>query len=87
MSVLSGLDRVAAEDPAAKLQKLTQMRDSGGTPVRWTAFQSGGTVNHPAGHSSLLLNVTGTLVRLYLIRRLGQAFQDPIDDVLGFFVG
>jgi membrane protein DedA with SNARE-associated domain len=31
------------------------------------------------------LNVTGTLVRLYLIRRLGDAFQAPIDDVLDFF--
>jgi membrane protein DedA with SNARE-associated domain len=29
-------------------------------------------------------NITGTLVRLYLIRRLGEAFEAPIDDVLGF---
>jgi membrane protein DedA with SNARE-associated domain len=31
------------------------------------------------------LNITGTAVRLYLIRRLGEAFEAPIDDVLGFF--
>lgn len=31
-----------------------------------------------------LANVTGTIVRLYLIRRLGEAFEAPIDDVLGF---
>lgn len=30
----------------------------------------------------LLANVSGTLVRLYLIRRLGEAFERPIDDVL-----
>lgn len=29
-------------------------------------------------------NLSGTLVRLYLIRRLGEAFEAPIDDVLGF---
>ena len=29
-------------------------------------------------------NIGGTLVRLYLIRRLGEAFEAPIDDVLGF---
>ena len=29
-------------------------------------------------------NISGTLVRLYLIRRLGEAFEAPIDDVLGF---
>ena len=29
-------------------------------------------------------NITGTIVRLYLIRRLGEAFEAPIDDVLGF---
>jgi membrane protein DedA with SNARE-associated domain len=33
----------------------------------------------------LTLNITGTAVRLYLIRRLGEAFEAPIDDVLGFF--
>jgi membrane protein DedA with SNARE-associated domain len=27
-------------------------------------------------------NISGTLVRLYLIRRLGEAFEAPIDDVL-----
>jgi membrane protein DedA with SNARE-associated domain len=30
------------------------------------------------------VNVAGTLVRLYLIRRLGEAFDEPIDDVIGF---
>jgi hypothetical protein len=30
------------------------------------------------------VNLAGTLVRLYLIRRLGEAFEAPIDDVLGF---
>lgn len=29
-------------------------------------------------------NLAGTIVRLYLIRRLGEAFEAPIDDVLGF---
>ena len=31
-----------------------------------------------------LVNISGTLVRLYLIRRLGETFEEPIDDVLGF---
>jgi membrane protein DedA with SNARE-associated domain len=31
-----------------------------------------------------IANVSGTIVRLYLIRRLGEAFEAPIDDVLGF---
>lgn len=30
------------------------------------------------------LNVSGTFARLYLIRRLGEAFSSPIDSVLGF---
>lgn len=30
------------------------------------------------------VNLAGTLVRLYLIRRLGEAFEAPIDDVLAF---
>lgn len=29
-------------------------------------------------------NIAGTVVRLYLIRRLGEAFEAPIDDLLGF---
>ncbi|MDP1821425.1 MAG: hypothetical protein Q8K58_16220 [Acidimicrobiales bacterium] len=32
----------------------------------------------------LLTNLAGTLARLYLIRRLGEAFEAPIDDVLDF---
>jgi membrane protein DedA with SNARE-associated domain len=32
----------------------------------------------------LLLNVSGTVARLYLIRRLGEAFERPIDEVLDF---
>jgi len=31
-----------------------------------------------------IANISGTVVRLYLIRRLGEAFEAPIDDVLGF---
>jgi membrane protein DedA with SNARE-associated domain len=31
------------------------------------------------------LNIAGTLIRLYLLRRLGQAFHEPIDSVLEFF--
>jgi membrane protein DedA with SNARE-associated domain len=31
------------------------------------------------------LNVTGTMGRLYLIRRLGEAFESPIASVLDFF--
>jgi membrane protein DedA with SNARE-associated domain len=30
------------------------------------------------------LNISGTFARLYLIRRLGEAFSSPIDAVLGF---
>lgn len=29
-------------------------------------------------------NIAGTVTRLYLIRRLGEQFEAPIDDVLGF---
>jgi membrane protein DedA with SNARE-associated domain len=29
-------------------------------------------------------NIAGTLTRLYLIRRLGEAFEEPLDDVLAF---
>lgn len=32
----------------------------------------------------LVANVAGTLLRLYLIRRVGEAFEAPIDDLLGF---
>ena len=35
--------------------------------------------------SFLTLNVAGTVARLYLIRRLGEAFDEPIQAVLGFF--
>ena len=35
--------------------------------------------------SFFALNVTGTLARLYLIRRLGEAFNEPIQGVLRFF--
>jgi len=31
-----------------------------------------------------IANTTGTLARLYLIRRLGERFEAPIDDVVGF---
>ncbi|MGH9036784.1 MAG: hypothetical protein ACRD0O_13555, partial [Acidimicrobiia bacterium] len=31
------------------------------------------------------LNITGTIGRLYLIRRLGEAFEEPIGSVLDFF--
>lgn len=32
----------------------------------------------------LVTNLAGTLVRLYLIRRVGEAFESPLDDLLGF---
>lgn len=32
----------------------------------------------------LLTNLAGTVLRLYLIRRVGETFEAPIDDVLGF---
>jgi membrane protein DedA with SNARE-associated domain len=32
----------------------------------------------------LAANLSGTIVRLYLIRRVGEAFEGPLDDVLGF---
>jgi len=31
-----------------------------------------------------IVNIAGTIARLYLIRRLGETFDAPIDDVLGF---
>jgi membrane protein DedA with SNARE-associated domain len=31
------------------------------------------------------LNIAGTLIRLYLLRRLGEAFDEPIKSVLDFF--
>lgn len=34
--------------------------------------------------SFLVTNLAGTLVRLFLIRRVGEAFEAPIDDLLGF---
>jgi membrane protein DedA with SNARE-associated domain len=40
-----------------------------------------------AGMSPLafvVLNLSGTLVRLYLIRRVGEAFEGPIDSILEF---
>lgn len=35
--------------------------------------------------SFLTLNIAGTVARLYLIRRLGEAFNEPIQSVLRFF--
>jgi len=35
--------------------------------------------------SFFTLNIAGTVARLYLIRRLGEAFNEPIQAVLGFF--
>ncbi len=35
--------------------------------------------------SFFTLNITGTVARLYLIRRLGEAFDEPIQSVLRFF--
>jgi membrane protein DedA with SNARE-associated domain len=32
----------------------------------------------------MITNLAGTLLRLYLIRRVGEAFEAPIDDLLGF---
>jgi membrane protein DedA with SNARE-associated domain len=32
----------------------------------------------------LALNVTGTVARLYVFRRFGERFQDPIDDFVGW---
>jgi membrane protein DedA with SNARE-associated domain len=31
-----------------------------------------------------ITNVAGTITRLYLIRRVGETFEEPLDDVLGF---
>lgn len=31
-----------------------------------------------------VVNIAGTITRLYLIRRAGEAFEEPLDDVLGF---
>jgi hypothetical protein len=35
--------------------------------------------------SFFTLNIAGTVARLYLIRRLGEAFDEPIQAVLRFF--
>jgi membrane protein DedA with SNARE-associated domain len=35
--------------------------------------------------SFFTLNIAGTVARLYFIRRLGEAFDEPIQAVLGFF--
>ena len=35
--------------------------------------------------SFFTLNIAGTVARLYLIRRLGEAFDGPIDSILEFF--
>ncbi len=32
----------------------------------------------------LITNVAGTVTRLFLIRQLGETFEEPLDDVLGF---
>jgi membrane protein DedA with SNARE-associated domain len=31
-----------------------------------------------------VVNIAGTITRLYLIRRVGETFEQPLDDVLGF---
>ena len=43
-----------------------------------------GAAGMPVG-TFFTLNVAGTLLRLYLIRRLGEAFDQPIKSVLHFF--
>jgi membrane protein DedA with SNARE-associated domain len=52
-------------------------------PNQWICLLAGaGTMSVGAFWT---LNILGTLGRLYLIRRLGETFEAPIDDVLGFF--
>ena len=43
-----------------------------------------GAAGMPVG-SFFTVNIAGTLVRLYLIRRLGETFDQPIQSVLRFF--
>ncbi len=51
-------------------------------PNQWICLFAGAAgMSVPA---FLLANVSGTVVRLYLIRRLGDVFEAPIDDLLGF---
>lgn len=51
-------------------------------PNQWICLFAGAAgMSVPA---FLLANLSGTVVRLYLIRRLGDVFEAPIDDLLGF---
>lgn len=52
-------------------------------PNNYICMFSGASGMRPSMFISL--NVTGTFARLYLLRRLGETFEAPIDDVLGFF--
>lgn len=52
-------------------------------PNEFICLFAGSSGMHPAVFVGL--NATGTLVRLFLIRRLGEAFNEPIESVLGFF--
>lgn len=49
-------------------------------PNNWICLFAGAAGMSVAGF--FVTNLAGTLVRLYLIRRLGEAFEAPIDDLL-----
>lgn len=51
-------------------------------PNNYICMFAGASGMNPAAFFTV--NATGTIVRLYLIRRLGEAFEAPIDDVIGF---
>jgi len=55
--------------------------------VRDTKIVLAGTSAGAAGMSTIgffVVNIAGTLTRLYLIRRLGETFESPIENVLDF---
>lgn len=51
-------------------------------PNNFVCLFAGSAGMRPAVFAAL--NVSGTFVRLYLIRQVGEAFSSPIDSILGF---
>jgi membrane protein DedA with SNARE-associated domain len=51
-------------------------------PNQWICLFAGAAGMSVPGFFAV--NIAGTLARLFLIRRLGDVFQAPIDDLLGF---
>ncbi len=51
-------------------------------PNQWVCLFAGAAGMSVVGFFAT--NLVGTLARLYLIRRLGETFEEPLDDVLGW---